>query len=213
MTKMTPVARRGRPTKEQTARINDAITVAAVELFLEEGYSATAMETVAARAGVSKVTVYNRFPTKADLFAAVVADRVAAWSAEAGKRDAELPKTPLGRLEYHALVMLDSLSHPEIAAFSRLISTEQRRFPEVARIYRERAFGFEVDLLAKEIKAIAAEHGRRPGNARSVALALMQTLMGWASMQEMFEEPIAVGDRRKAVRRIVAILVGGVAAW
>lgn len=212
MNKMGSASRRGRPTKAQAEKINHAITSAAVELFLAEGYSATAMEAVAARAGVSKVTVYNRFPTKADLFAAVVADRVAAWSAEAGKEDANLPKSPRARLEYHAFVMVDSLSHPEIAAFGRLIAAEQRRFPEIARIYREQAFSFELELFVNALGAVAQEAGRRPKDIRSVALTLMNALTGWAATQALFEDA-SVAERRKIARRTVALLIDGMSGW
>ncbi|SNS30574.1 transcriptional regulator, TetR family [Sphingomonas laterariae] len=213
MAKVNPASKRGRPTKAQVAEINRAITAAAVGLFLEEGYSATAMETVAARAGVSKVTVYSRFATKADLFAAVVADRVAAWSVEAGKADVHLPKTPRGRLEHHALVMVESLAHPEVAAFSRLIVAEQRRFPELARIYREGAFAVELDLLTREIAAIGQERGHQVADANAVALTLVQALTGWANLQSLFEEATGPDERRAVVRRTIDLLVDGVAAW
>ncbi|ARS26126.1 TetR/AcrR family transcriptional regulator [Sphingomonas sp. KC8] len=213
MAKANTVSKRGRPTKEQVARINQAITTAAADLFLMEGYAATAMEAVAARAGISKVTLYNRFPAKADLFAAVVADRVDAWSAEASRHDAQLPSDPRGRLEYHALILLQSLAHPEIAAFGRLIAAEQRRFPELARIYRERALAFEVDLLVGEIETIARENGQPPRDARSVAFALMHSLWGWSSMHTMFDESCSAADQQEAVKRIVALFVEGRAAW
>lgn len=45
---------------------------AAADLFLAEGYGSTSIEAVAARAGISKRTFYDRFDDKAMLFAAVV---------------------------------------------------------------------------------------------------------------------------------------------
>lgn len=49
-------------------RTREAIQAAALHLAVERGYEATTMEDVAARAGVSRRTVFNYFPTKADLF-------------------------------------------------------------------------------------------------------------------------------------------------
>jgi len=49
-----------------------AIIDAAVRSFFHEGYAGTAIEQVAAAAGVSKVTIYNQFGDKRGLFAAAV---------------------------------------------------------------------------------------------------------------------------------------------
>ncbi len=48
------------------------LTAAALELFVERGYSATRLDDVAARAGVSKGTLYLYFSSKEELFKAVV---------------------------------------------------------------------------------------------------------------------------------------------
>jgi AcrR family transcriptional regulator len=56
------------------AKVNlDRIIVAAREVFAEHGYEAS-MEQIAAAASVGVGTLYRRFPTKADLFAAVADD-------------------------------------------------------------------------------------------------------------------------------------------
>ena len=49
-------AKRGRPRSEKA---RDAILGAAAELLLEEGLDAVSMDAVAARAGVSKATIYR----------------------------------------------------------------------------------------------------------------------------------------------------------
>ncbi|HAL89775.1 MAG TPA: transcriptional regulator, partial [Erythrobacter sp.] len=57
--------RPGRPTDEAK---RDAILGAAGASFLEHGFAASSIEQIAADAGVSKVTVYNRFGDKRGLF-------------------------------------------------------------------------------------------------------------------------------------------------
>jgi TetR/AcrR family transcriptional repressor of mexJK operon len=59
----------GRP-KDMEKRA--AILVAAVKLFVARGYDATSMDAVATEAGVSKLTVYNHFSDKENLFLAAV---------------------------------------------------------------------------------------------------------------------------------------------
>jgi AcrR family transcriptional regulator len=59
-------ARRGRPRDEIREQ---AILDAAIALIAEIGYDAMSMENVASRAGVSKATIYRRWPGKARLVA------------------------------------------------------------------------------------------------------------------------------------------------
>ncbi|HWJ06271.1 MAG TPA: TetR/AcrR family transcriptional regulator [Steroidobacteraceae bacterium] len=55
-----------------TDRKRAAILEAAVAEFRQAGYDATSMDRIAARAGVSKRTVYNHFPSKEELFAQIL---------------------------------------------------------------------------------------------------------------------------------------------
>jgi AcrR family transcriptional regulator len=63
---------RGRPRKEHAGHIGADILKAAVALFDELGFDGTAMEAVAARAGISKRTLYMRFPDKKALIKEVI---------------------------------------------------------------------------------------------------------------------------------------------
>jgi TetR/AcrR family transcriptional regulator len=59
---------------------------AALDLFVEKGFAATRSEEVAARAGVSKGTLFLYFPSKEELFKAVVRENISGrfkeWSDE-----------------------------------------------------------------------------------------------------------------------------------
>jgi TetR/AcrR family transcriptional regulator of autoinduction and epiphytic fitness len=55
-----------------TDRKRDAIIAAAIEEFRAHGFEATSVDKVAARAEVSKRTLYNHFPSKDELFAAIL---------------------------------------------------------------------------------------------------------------------------------------------
>lgn len=61
------------PTSQRlTDRKRAAILQAAITEFLAHGFEATSMDKIAASAEVSKRTVYNHFPSKDDLFAAIL---------------------------------------------------------------------------------------------------------------------------------------------
>ena len=55
---------------------------AALDLFVEKGFAATRVDEVAARAGVSKGTLFLYFPSKEELFKAVVRENIAGRFAE-----------------------------------------------------------------------------------------------------------------------------------
>ncbi|WP_216901603.1 TetR/AcrR family transcriptional regulator [Synechococcus sp. CCY 9618] len=83
-----PITRRASPKR-------DALLGAARELFSRQGYRAVGIDTVLARAGVAKMTLYKHFGSKEELIAAVLTQvgeeisaaltaRVAATSADGG---------------------------------------------------------------------------------------------------------------------------------
>ncbi|MFI9511470.1 TetR/AcrR family transcriptional regulator [Nocardia sp. NPDC052566] len=72
-----------KPLRSDARRNRDALVTAAREVFEERGLDAPLKE-IAARAGVAIGTLYNRFPTRDELIAAAVEDRI-----EAGGRIAE----------------------------------------------------------------------------------------------------------------------------
>jgi AcrR family transcriptional regulator len=72
MSSMPATTSRGRGRPRSVAH-DDAILDAAVALLAEHGYTRLSMEGVAAAAGVSKPTLYLRYPGKAELVAAAFA--------------------------------------------------------------------------------------------------------------------------------------------
>jgi AcrR family transcriptional regulator len=56
-----------RPGRPRSVEVDASILEAAIELFTELGYDGLCVEGVAARAGVSKATIYRRYPGKVDL--------------------------------------------------------------------------------------------------------------------------------------------------
>jgi AcrR family transcriptional regulator len=57
--------------ERRKALLRDEILAATHQLMTERGYAAMSMDELAARVGVSKPTLYNQFPTKEDLVAAM----------------------------------------------------------------------------------------------------------------------------------------------
>ncbi len=66
----------------QTNHRHAEIISAAEKVFDEFGYAQATMDTVASRAGLSKGTIYNYFPSKSDLFRAVFAEGISETETE-----------------------------------------------------------------------------------------------------------------------------------
>lgn len=109
---------------------------AALALFVEKGYAATRAEEVAARAGVSKGTLYLYYPSKEELLRAVIRERLSSRirlgvleAEEHGGSATELLRGVLARW------WLDVVESPASGVF-KLIVTEARSFPGIAETYR-----------------------------------------------------------------------------
>src|ERR1700676_5321109 len=65
-------SRVGRPRRGTESARTDALISAATRVFLRDGYGLASIDKVAAEAGVSTRTIYERFKNKADLLGAVI---------------------------------------------------------------------------------------------------------------------------------------------
>jgi TetR/AcrR family transcriptional regulator, mexJK operon transcriptional repressor len=114
----------------------EKILAAAVETFLELGYSGASMDIVAQRAHASKTTVYTRFPSKEALFSAMIS----AHCVQRGmgfdiEELVQLP--PDAALQRIGRNFLDLILSPEAVRMEQIVTGEAPRFPEVARIFYE----------------------------------------------------------------------------
>ncbi len=110
------------------------IRAAARRLFLERGYGNTSMDAVAAAAPASKRTLYQHYPSKAELFGAVIAE---VWAHFIGGPD--LPDTaeedPRFVLREFVARMCVHWDQPDVIPILRLIIAEAPRFPELSEAF------------------------------------------------------------------------------
>ncbi|HEX3913496.1 MAG TPA: TetR/AcrR family transcriptional regulator [Steroidobacteraceae bacterium] len=113
-----------------------ALINAATRVFLREGYGLASIDKVAAEAGVSTRTIYERYKNKADLLGAVISrlvDRVSTVLATADLDRFE----PRVALRVIAETITGRARDPDSAALFRIVATEAHRFPELAAKMRE----------------------------------------------------------------------------
>lgn len=147
---------RSGPGRPRDPAKEDAILAAARGSFLERGFHASTIEDIAARAGVSKVTLYNRFGDKETLFEAMVRQEVA-------RMDTAFSLPPEGaealekRLTRIGTALLELMFEPDHVAFERLIAGEIAQTPALARRFFEAAPGQCRSALAGIIDEAAGE--------------------------------------------------------
>jgi AcrR family transcriptional regulator len=124
----------------------DAIVDAARQSFLEYGYAGTSMSGLLNTLGGSKATLWSYFRSKEELFAAVVEQLSASFRSEL---DGSL--TVSGDLTVTLTTFcgrfLRAIQTPDAVATWRLVMAESSRFPEVGRIFYERAASHTERLL------------------------------------------------------------------
>jgi len=113
-----------------------ALINAATRVFLREGYGLASIDKVAAEAGVSTRTIYERYKNKADLLGAVIGRLVDRMSTVLSTLDLNRlePKAALGVI---AEIITDRARDPDAVALFRIVATEAHRFPELAAKMRE----------------------------------------------------------------------------
>ena len=142
-------AERSRPDK------HDAITRAASETFLAEGFDRASLDQIAPRAGVSKQTIYSHFADKQALFLAICSElteklTIPLRRPPSGAGDL---RTILQRLGEDALAMM---LHPASLDLHRLIVGAAARFPELGQA----AYDAGAGRMITDLSALLAQRSR-----------------------------------------------------
>ncbi|SEL17588.1 transcriptional regulator, TetR family [Roseateles sp. YR242] len=135
---------------------------AALALFVEKGFAATRSEEVAVRAGVSKGTLYLYYPSKEELFKAVIRESLGSKIAE-GREELDKHQGPMTDLlvwmmrEWWARLGLTAAG-----GIMKIMLAEARNFPEIAAFYVEEVIEPSCAMLAEVIRRGVASGEFRP---------------------------------------------------
>lgn len=113
---------------------HDQILCAAAKLFMDQGYSATSMDAVAALAQVSKATLYAHFKSKQVLFESMVQERFRA-EIEESLIPSLLGDDPVEGLAEVGRRFLSLLVTPTALATFKLVLAESQRLPELGEAF------------------------------------------------------------------------------
>ncbi|EZP74027.1 Transcriptional regulator, TetR family [Sphingomonas paucimobilis] len=130
---LPPVHRVGRPSAEQSKELMAAVMRAAREEFAAKGFHHATMEAIAARAGVSKRTLYTWHADKAALLQAAILDHAVELTSYVIDPRASLKDA----LAAYSRAVLRELSTDYAMAVGALIMREARQFPPAGQALQQ----------------------------------------------------------------------------
>ncbi|WP_404710916.1 TetR/AcrR family transcriptional regulator [Sphingomonas sp. MMS24-J13] len=178
--------------------------------FLDRGFADTSMSTIAAELGGSKTTLWSYFPSKDELFAAVLDSKIAHFQEEldgalipTGGTEAALSR--FGR------ILLRKIMAPSSLALHRLIVAEAERFPQLGRTFADRGPDRVRARLARYMSE-EMEVGRlREGDAAIAARQFIALCQAGCYLDRLWRPGIVQGVDPDA--EVAAAVRSFMAAW
>jgi TetR/AcrR family transcriptional regulator, mexJK operon transcriptional repressor len=146
---------------------------AATEVFIEEGYRAS-IERVAARANVARQTLYNHFPSKADLFGEVIRQVTAALLITLDGKSEALRE----RLLRFGIAFREKALSVEGLGFYRALVAATPRFPELAASFYRSGPAQTAARLHLVLQEAMDRGELRSGDADFATVTLLSMLVG-----------------------------------
>ena len=174
----TPAARRSQRKQVRAGELLDA----ALALFVEKGYAATRVDEVAARAGVSKGTLFLYFPSKEALFKAVVHDNAGRPLADAQREVAEYAGPTAELVHEFIRRWWTQYGGTPAAGLTKLIVSEASNFPDLARYYQAEVVQPSHDLVRRIVQRGIDRGEFRPVDVAAAAhliVAPLAQLVTW----------------------------------
>ncbi|HET8745300.1 MAG TPA: TetR/AcrR family transcriptional regulator [Ramlibacter sp.] len=186
--------RRGRRKEARPGELLDA----ALDLFVEKGFAATRSEEVAARAGVSKGTLFLYFPSKEELFKAVVRENISGRFAEWEQEFESFEGSTADMVRYCMRVWWERIGSTRASGITKLIISEARNFPDIAAFYQQEVIRPANDLIRRilqrgvdrgEFRPLDIEYSVFSIVAPMVFLIMMKHSLGACAPQEYPLDP------------------------
>lgn len=183
-----------------TSRKRESILDAAQEAFVQEGYEATSMDYISELANASKRTVYNHFPSKEELFQAVL-DRFLQQSEELKAIDYDSKRPLAAQLSQFIDAKMAVIENQAWHGLSKVSLSMLIRDTQLGSESLARYESGDV-ALAKWIRAAKADGRVKTSNAKLSATMFWSMVGGaltWPQLLAGPMEPRAVATLRKEI--------------
>jgi len=154
---------------EKSEILTEHLLDIAASFFLEKGFAGSSVSEMARHARASKESFYSRYPTKEELFRAVIRRQTDRMSRQMkamflSEAPTEVTLTSFGER------LLEQLMADETITLQRTISLDAGRFPELARIFWEVGPARMIGALSHYLEAQVSQGKLRKLDPESAAL-------------------------------------------
>ncbi len=153
------------------------LLAAALELFVEKGFSATRVEEVAQRAGVSKGTLFLYFSTKEELFKAVIRENLSGRFDEWTEELEAFEGSSADLLRYTLNSWWMRIGSTNASGIPKLVMSEAKNFPELVSFFKTEVIEPADTLLRRVIKRGVDSGEFRPVDLKYGAYSLLAPMM------------------------------------
>lgn len=196
---------RGRPKSLPDPLRRQAIIDTARRTFIELGLMGTTTEIVASRCRISKQTLYRLFPSKTDLFIAVVAAHRQMMLDLPRPADEDAPLAEvIGKI---FMLEIDAETEREREAFIRMVMQQSHQMPELMEVLFREGPDTSRRQLAEWLSGEMAKGRLVLEDPVTGARMLMDLLMGGIGRGPKGWKDLA--DRRRHMEQAIALFVRG----
>lgn len=183
---------------QRAAAKREAILEAAARRFEAEGLDGASVEAIAAEAAVSTATLYRQFPSKLDLFAAVLTNRVGEFAEILRAESQGDARARIERLAQRYAALLDE---PQTAGVLRAAFAATPSTPAIASIFYENVKSVVAGAFHGAVGRAVAE-----GAVRKTEDPLLPGghLMGMIEHATLWRRLLLGGDGPKPAEQIAA---------
>lgn len=172
--------------RRKTARPNE-IVEAAMEVFAEKGFAGARLDEIAARAGISKGTLYLYFETKEALFRAVVQSHVTPGLAQIreyvdafdGPFDVFVPKL--------LTLAAERIVTTRVPAVAKIVIGESGNFPDLARIWYAEVITPMMTVISQHIRRAQKTGEVKSGSPELYTLSIAAPIVVGMLFREIFD--------------------------
>ena len=164
---------------------------AALAVFAQKGFAATRLDDVAAKAGITKGTIYLYFDSKQALFEALARQSVGAQIEQIKAQLAAFPGSTPELLRLVLFTMGHFITTSDRVVLPRLVLAEAANFPKLAEFWRREVIDSGIGLMSGIIRR-GIERGEfreiEPQHAARLCVAPMLIIMLWRTTFAQFDE-------------------------
>jgi AcrR family transcriptional regulator len=188
----------------------EAIVTAAMDLFAQRGFRGTTTRELAAQVGVSEPVLYQHFPSKSDLYTAMVDRMVSDLAKGAEDYESRFDESVDETVYFQWLGEKILELYIDGSRFVRLLLYSALEGHELAELWHKRATQHFGCVVEKYLTARAKRQGYYVEDVRLTARAFISMVAHFGLIWGIFNPQEFNYDRKEVVRQFVGIYVNGI---